>query len=917
MALEIVSREGELASVHAFIGERDVGPAALVLEGEAGIGKSTLWLAGVERGRAQGLRVLLSRPAEAERGLAHAGLADLLEDVLDDVLPELAAPRRRALEIALLREEALDDGVDPRALGIAVRSVLQLLADSTPVLVAIDDLQWFDESSAGALAFAFRRLHEANVLVLLARRPGTGGSGVEVDQALDARRVERLRIGALSAGAIQKLLQERLGQTFPRRTLLRVHEASGGNPFFALELGRALGVDDPDGDPTQPLPVPESLERLVGGRLGGLADATRDALSLVSAFGRPSRALLRAAGVSDEALEPAFAAHVIEQTAGVVRFTHPLLASVLDQGLSEDGRRRAHRLLAGVVDDSVERARHRALASNGPDAEVAAALEDAAATVRTRGATVAAAELGEHALRLTPADLGEERHRRAIAAARLQLAARDARRARVLARELVAASAKGRPRAEALVLQSDVENEGGADLDHAVALRREALREAAVPLVLQSEIHRWLGAAVRLTEGLRSAESHARASVELAEELRNDALCAGALATLALVRFNAGEPDAPGLAERAYDLALSAGDPQQRSEAGFSLAHVLAWSARLGRARCLLESLYGEAGSRDELVAAGALWHLSLVELRAGRLSLAAEYAGRQREIMLQYAIDEREDPSGIWCIALIAAYRGELDQARELAKRGLEFAQGQESALSGLQAVLGLVEGWNGNEHEAVVWFTAADEGRRDADVREPNIYWWRADYVEALLELGRVDAAVGVLDGWEADATRVGRAWVLAQVTRCRGLVAAADGDVDLALALLEQAVAEHETVGDPFGRARALLALGVVRRRRRQKRPARDAVEAALEGFETIGAAGWAATARRELGRVGGRTREEGLTAAESRVASLVAEGRTNREVAAALFLGERTVASHLTHIYAKLGVRSRTELARRLH
>jgi len=132
-----------------------------------------------------------------------------------------------------------------------------------------------------------------------------------------------------------------------------------------------------------------------------------------------------------------------------------------------------------------------------------------------------------------------------------------------------------------------------------------------------------------------------------------------------------------------------------------------------------------------------------------------------------------------------------------------------------------------------------------------------------------------------------------------------------------LLEQAVAEHQRVGDPFGRSRALLAMGLVKRRARQKRPAREAIEAAVEVFETLGAAGWAARARAELGHVGGRSREGGLSAAEVRVAALVAEGRTNQEVAAALFLGERTVASHLTHIYAKLGVRSRTELARRLH
>jgi DNA-binding CsgD family transcriptional regulator len=164
-----------------------------------------------------------------------------------------------------------------------------------------------------------------------------------------------------------------------------------------------------------------------------------------------------------------------------------------------------------------------------------------------------------------------------------------------------------------------------------------------------------------------------------------------------------------------------------------------------------------------------------------------------------------------------------------------------------------------------------------------------------------------------WEADATRVNREWVLAHVTRCRGLVAAAAGDVGRATSLLQQAVAQHEEVGDPYGRARALLSLGIIRRRERQKRDARDAIGAALDGFKQLGAATWVARARDELGHIGGRTREEGLTAAERRVARLVAEGRTNREVAAALFLGERTVASHLTHIYAKLGVRSRTELA----
>jgi DNA-binding CsgD family transcriptional regulator len=230
--------------------------------------------------------------------------------------------------------------------------------------------------------------------------------------------------------------------------------------------------------------------------------------------------------------------------------------------------------------------------------------------------------------------------------------------------------------------------------------------------------------------------------------------------------------------------------------------------------------------------------------------------------------------------------------------------------------AVLGLVASWSGDPSAAKRWFEKADGRASELGWGEPSVRWWTADYAEMLLEGGLIDDAVRIVDVWEADAARVAREWVLAHATRCRGLVAAALGEVDRAGSLLERAVAQHTEVGDPFGTARALLGLGIVRRRARQKRGARDAIQAALDGFEQLGAATWVEKARSELGRIGGRTREAGLTPAERRVAVLVAEGRTNREVAAALFVTERTVASHLSHVYAKLGVRSRTELARQL-
>ena len=308
-----------------------------------------------------------------------------------------------------------------------------------------------------------------------------------------------------------------------------------------------------------------------------------------------------------------------------------------------------------------------------------------------------------------------------------------------------------------------------------------------------------------------------------------------------------------------------------------------------------------------------ALWYLAMIELRAGRWTLAAEYAEQVRRVGEQYDL---VTPLQFFPGALVAAHQGDLEQARELARRGRELAREQGAFLGGLEAIEGSVDLWTGNPVPAAAWFAAAEERADSAEWREPNLRWWRADYVEALLELDRADDAVVLLDGWEEDAVRVGRAWVLAHVARCRGLIAAARGDVDEALVALDAAVAKHDAVDDSFGGARALLALGVVRRRARQKRPAREAIESALARFEALGAVGWADRARAELGQIGGRLRVEGLTAAEQRVAALVADGQTNREVAAALFLAERTVASHLTRVYAKLGVRSRTELARKL-
>jgi DNA-binding CsgD family transcriptional regulator len=361
-------------------------------------------------------------------------------------------------------------------------------------------------------------------------------------------------------------------------------------------------------------------------------------------------------------------------------------------------------------------------------------------------------------------------------------------------------------------------------------------------------------------------------------------------------------------------LPSSLGGERLVQEATQAIVNTLAPASSRARARALLESEYTEWIERDEPRSARALSGLAWVEFWAGHWEVAAEDAARAHEISSQYG---HEVPQDHLPIAVGAIHRGQLELAREHSLRGLTLADEQWGFPPPQHvAVLGLVALWAGDPSVALARFGEADGRAASLGWREPSVRWWTPDHVELLLEHGRIDEAVELLDVWAADATRTGRAWALASVTRCHGLVAAASGEVQGALEMLGQAVAEHAAVGDPFGVARAQLALGAVRRRARQKSPARAATMAALEGFEALGAICWAERARSELGQIGGRTRQVGLTAAELRVASLVSEGRTNREIAAALFLSERTVASHLTHIYAKLGVRSRTELAGRV-
>jgi len=387
MSGAIVGRERELAEIAEFLEAIPAGAATLLIEGEPGIGKTTLWQAVVAGARERSWRVLESRPVESEAKLSFAAVGDLLEEELDETLPRLPGPQRRALAIALLREEPRGPRPEQRSIAVAVLGVLRSLAEAGPVVLAVDDVQWLDTASARVLEFALRRLRREPVGVVLASRvEGPAPLPLGLDRGLSGG-LRRIRVGPLSLSAIHEIVLAGLGVAFGRPILRRIHEASGGNPFFALELARALQRQRGPIEPADRLPVPDELHALVTDRLAALPEKTREALLLAAAISEPGLPMLAAAIGEDPQrhLVPAFEAKIVQLEDGTVTFAHPLLASAAYSQALPSRRREIHRRLAALVSDAEERARHLALSTEGPDEEVALALDEAARRRVTAG----------------------------------------------------------------------------------------------------------------------------------------------------------------------------------------------------------------------------------------------------------------------------------------------------------------------------------------------------------------------------------------------------------------------------------------------------------------------------------------------------------------------------------------------------
>jgi DNA-binding CsgD family transcriptional regulator len=912
----ILGREAELDAVERFIAAMAAGPSALVIEGEPGIGKTTLWLEAVRAAEARSYRVLQARPAESEAKLSYAALADLVGGIFDETRAVLPGVQEHALAAALLRIDT-DEPADPRTTAAALVGVLTTLAAERPVLVAVDDVQWLDRASERALAFAARRLPPALGMVLTRRGEGGEDPPLGLGRALPDERLEHLMPGPLALASLHHLIRSRLGVSPPRPLLARVAGASGGNPFFALELARALVEDRDDRLLGDPLPVPRSLLDLVAARLRRLSPAAREAVLIAASVSRPTVTLVvdALAPGSDavSALVEAEEAGVVFSEHGRLRFAHPVLASVVYGSASEERRRRLHRRLAKLVVDPEDRAHHLAQSTLQADEAIAAEVERVAGRAAVRGAQDTAAELFEAACRLTPPHRKVELARRSIDEANALLAIGEGAGARSCAVRAVEASGSSPLRAEALSLLGSIDWAEG-EMISGTSRVEQALVAAADDRELRGRLYAKLARVSVLVDPKRAVERAAAASRLLSEE-RAPELLAGALIDRFFAEAMLGRGARQELFERGLELEARAGHAVERHPIPMVWFHFTDDFDAARARHAEEERLARERGW--EVWRADMLGHLGMAELRAGRWELAEKYIEESCSGLVQ---GEAHGPAAMrfaWR-SYVDAHRGRTERARATLVSLIEqFERAEQEWWTAMSlSALGFVEFAAGDHEAADRALTRMRELIEPIGVKDAPLDRSEPFHIEALLALGELARARDTLGRLEWRGRTLPRLWIATTLPRARALVLAAEGEVGGALAVLDDL--DVNAAGRlPFELARTLLVRGQLHRRSKQKRAAGDAFRQALEIFEQLGAPTWAEQTRRELERVRMRQRSpDQLTSTELRVAELAAGGMTNREVAAAAFMSPKTVEANLARVYRKLGIRSRAELGARI-
>jgi DNA-binding CsgD family transcriptional regulator len=917
----LIGRDDELATLSDFLKGLSTGPAAILLEGQGGIGKTTLWHWGVSEAERLDFRVMVSRPLAAETQLSFSVLGDLLDDAVDDALPSLPPPQRHALEVAMLRTEPGQAAPDQLAVSRAFRGAIHFLSKERPLLMALDDLQWLDPPSSRVLAFALNRLKDQRIGLLAAHREGEGlKEPLALDRLLPEGTLTRLQVGPLDGAQVTRLLRDRFGETLSYPLLQQIASTSTGNPFLAIQIAELLAARGARPAPGEPLPVPEDARAVVQARIDELSQISKDALSVCALAGRPNIDLVSSVMGSQRArvgLREAADAGVVRLEGSHVGFAHPLLAAAVYESIAPQKRRDLHRRLAAAVDDPEKRGRHLALGAEGPDDSAASALDVAARHARRRGVPAAGAELLELARCLTDRADAAAMHRRTLKASEYHFEAGDVERARSLLKELVAVLPSGPLRAEALFYLC---NFLWCDVRQIRPLLKRALRELGNSgrLDLKIEIMGDLAWVSILGGNLPEGRRCALAALEMAEHLSDPVYLSRALLAVGHAEFFMGGEAEP-FTKRAVSLQHALEGLQLASNPRRERGAHLMWAGDLYGARQELDH------DRHETLEHGRftdLWevlaHLTDLEVRAGNWDRAAAYSREGYESTVDAGLEEARERV-LSAMALVEARRGEVEPSRAHATEGLRLAEAHDYRLEVIRnrSVLGFLELSLGNARSSRDYLGPVPELAHSMGLGEPGVFPYIPDLVEALVSLSETEQAEPLIEWLEERGRTLDRPLAVATAARCRGLIMATRGDLPGAVRALQEAVSDHEQVGQPFEQARTFLILGEVRRRHKHKRLARDAFRAALGTFDRLGARLWSKRAREGLRRVGERAESSAaLTPTELRVAALVVEGRTNREVAEALFISVKTVEANLHRIYHKIGVRSRTELARRI-
>lgn len=888
-------------------GARASRSASLVISGEPGVGKSAL----LENARDQAgdMRVLRGAGVESEAHLPFAALHQIVRPALEH-LDDLAQPQADALRGAL--GLAAGGGEDRFLVSLAVLSLLAEAAEQRPVLCLIDDAQWLDDASADALVFAARRLEVERIVMLFAVREGE-------PRRFEARGLPELRLGGLDTEAAQMLLDRTPGAVLATDVRERLVVETGGNPLALLELSPALTEAQLSGaEPVlTPIPVSTRVERAFLARVKRLPDDAQILMLVASAddsgdVGTVLRACAEL-GADAMALDGAQQAGLADVRGSHLELRHPLVRSAVYQAAPPSKRQAAHRALASVLDGEAEadrRAWHRAAASLEPDPSVGEELEQAALRARSRSGYAAASLAFERAAALTTDQ--QDRARRLTAAAENAWLGGRVERALTLleaARPLVSAPIQ---RADIERFRGLIEMTRGVPADACGLLLRAATDVA--PLDGERALH------LLNLAGLAAAYAgDSEAAVAIAEAVDGLSLVETPFTRMLLeLLIGLGAHARGDFAEAAPRLRAALDLAQELDAAASDQPVALLFAGRaalyLGDDRAAYRA-HHEAAARAR--ASGALSivtqilpRLVTAELWAGRWPSAEANAREGLELareLGQHDLLAQE----LVLLGLIAGLRGSEDECRSLTTESRDLASAR-----GLGIVLELAS-WALTVLELGLG-RAEDAFRRSREIAgTPVVFWAGLDRIEAATRAGERETARAWLDVFESWAASCSADWAAAVVFHCRALLS---DDLQEAERLFLAASDAHDEAARPFERARTELAYGEFLRRGRRRLEAREHLRTALESFEALGAALWAERARAELRASGETARKrdpstrDQLTAQERQIARFVAEGLTNREVAAQLFLSPRTIDFHLRNVFKKLGVSSRTALAR---